>query len=127
MQMPIRFSDLLDAFKFVIARDFDQNHAFIQRDRRDICKSEASGADELLDDVGDGTKYSAIPTTRPSISAGPWSWTLQANVASDFDEVRHMFTKKGAYAKFKALPARGGALARRYSFEERATERALRK
>jgi hypothetical protein len=47
-------------------------------------------------------RSTADPNNQTSISAGPWSWTLQANVASDFDEVRHMFTKKGAYAQIQS-------------------------
>ena len=45
----------------------------------------------------------------------------------DFDDVRYMFSKRGAYQKFRALLIRRpGALDRWYEFEAKATERALR-
>jgi len=44
----------------------------------------------------------------------------------DYDEVRRMFSRKGAYANFRALLVRKNALDRWYDFESKATERALR-
>jgi hypothetical protein len=125
--MPVRFSRLLDAFKFVIASDFDENHAFIQRDRRDICKSETSGVDELPHDVEDGTKYSAIPTTRPRSRQARGLGLCKRMLQATSMRFGTCSPRKALMPKFKALLARGGALARRYSFEERTTERVLRK
>ena len=44
----------------------------------------------------------------------------------DFDEVRGIFHRRGAYAGFKSLLARRGVLEQWYDFEEKATVRALR-
>jgi hypothetical protein len=44
----------------------------------------------------------------------------------DFDEVRYIFSKRGAYQKFKALLVRRDALEKWYDFEAKVTERALR-
>ncbi len=44
----------------------------------------------------------------------------------DFDEVRYIFSKRGAYPKFRALLARRKAVDRWHEFESKATERALR-
>ena len=44
----------------------------------------------------------------------------------DFDAIRGIFSKRGAYGKFKDLLARRDALDRWYDFEAKATERALR-
>jgi hypothetical protein len=41
-------------------------------------------------------------------------------------DVRHFFSKRGAYPKFKALLARRGAIDRWHAFEAKATEQALR-
>ena len=44
----------------------------------------------------------------------------------DFDEVRQIFSSRGAYARFKDLLDRRGALDQWYDFEAKAEERALR-
>jgi hypothetical protein len=44
----------------------------------------------------------------------------------DFDAVRRIFSKRGAYATFKQLLARRRALEQWYDFERKATKRALR-
>src|SRR6266536_5589275 len=44
----------------------------------------------------------------------------------DFDEVRQIFSSRGAYARFKDLLDRRGALDHWYDFEAKAEERALR-
>jgi hypothetical protein len=44
----------------------------------------------------------------------------------DFDEVSYIFSRKGAYSKFRALLTRRHALERWYDFESKAIERALR-
>jgi hypothetical protein len=45
---------------------------------------------------------------------------------NDFEQVRSIFSKRGAYPKFKNLLARRNVLDRWYDFEAKATERALR-
>jgi hypothetical protein len=44
----------------------------------------------------------------------------------DYDTVRDLFRRKGAYARFRRLLESRGALQRWYDYEERATEEALR-
>lgn len=45
---------------------------------------------------------------------------------NDFDEVRYIFSKRGAYQKFRTLLIRRDVLERWYDFEAKTTERALR-
>jgi hypothetical protein len=126
--MPVHFSDLLDAFEFVSASDLDEHQAFLRKETGEIfCKSDVADLDELPDDVDDDAKYIAIPDKRDLDLGKPLVLDFASEfLPNDFDEIRYMFGKKGAYAKFKALLARRGALDRWYSFEEQATERALR-
>jgi hypothetical protein len=44
----------------------------------------------------------------------------------DYDEVRRIFGKRGAYSKFKGLLARRNAIDQWHDFENKATENALR-
>jgi len=45
---------------------------------------------------------------------------------ADFDEVRRIFSHKGAYARFKILLHRRKAVDQWYDFEAKATEKALK-
>jgi len=56
--------------------------------------------DELPDDIDDEEKYLVI---------------AREVLPNDFDELRSIFSKRGAYRKFKALLARRGAVDRWYN------------
>jgi hypothetical protein len=82
---------------------------------------------ELPDDVDDEEKYIAIPGERELDLGKPRALDFAREcLPDDFDEVRRLFSGKGAYRKFRALLARRNALDRWYEFESKATERALR-
>ena len=83
--------------------------------------------DELPDDIEDDEKYIALPDKRELGLGKPLVLDFAREfLPNDFDEVRYIFSKKGAYPKFKALLARRSAVDRWYEFESKATERALR-
>lgn len=126
--MPVRFLDLLDAFEFVSTSHLDEHQAFLCKETGEIfCKSEVADIDELPDDVEDDTKYIAIPDKRELDLGKPLVLDFAREfLPEDFDEVRYIFSKKAAYAKFKSLLARRGAVDRWYAFEEQAVERVLR-
>ena len=44
----------------------------------------------------------------------------------DYDEVRHIFSRRGAYRRYKDLLVRRGALDRWYDFSNKSEEAALR-
>ena len=83
--------------------------------------------DELPDDVEDDEKYAAIPDKRELGLGKPMVLDFAREfLPQDFDEVRCIFSKRGAYKKFRALLIRRNVLERWYDFESTATERALR-
>jgi hypothetical protein len=83
--------------------------------------------DELPDDIDDDEKYIAIPNKRELGLGKPLALDFAREfLPNDFDEVRYIFSKRGAYPKFRALLARRSAVDRWYDFESKATERALR-
>jgi hypothetical protein len=127
--MPASFQELLDALQFA---SFDsglgENRAFLCRQTGEIYwRSEASDLDELPDDIDDGGKYIAIPDKRDLGLGKPLVLDFAREfLPTDFDEVCYIFSKRGAYAKFRALLARRNAVDRWHKFESQATERALR-
>jgi hypothetical protein len=130
--MPASFQEILLAFEFVASSSFGEHEAFLCRRTGKIYWRSELGEldemnDELPDDVGDDEKYVAIPDTRELSLGKPLALDFAREfLPNDFDEVRYIFSKRGAYPKFRALLARRNARERWYDFESKATERALR-
>jgi hypothetical protein len=129
--MPISFQDLLLSFEFV--GDGASGHQAILCRRTDkiYWRSEFSDLDEfndeLPDDIEDEANYVAIPDKRELGLGKPLVLDFAREfLPDDFDEIRWMFSKGGAYKKFRALLIRRNALDRWYDFESKTTERALR-
>ena len=130
--MPVSFTELIDALEFA---SFDgilgEHHAILCKPTGQIYQHiESAGEeefDELPDDVEDEEKYIAIPHKRELGLGKPLVLDFAREcLPDDFDEVRYIFGKRGAYAKFNALLARRNAIDRWHDFEAKATERALR-
>jgi hypothetical protein len=129
--MPTSLSDIELSFEFVSSSGVGMNEAFLcRRTGKIYWRSDSSddlNEEEMPDDVEDEEKYIAIPGKRDLDLGKP----LVADFAreflpNDFDEVRYMFSNRGAYKNFRALVTRRNVLDRWYEFESKATERALR-
>ena len=131
--MPTSFKDILEAFEFVgMSGSLGEHLAFLcRRTGKIYWHSEFSEVaelnDELPDDVSDEEKYIAIPDKLELGLGKPLALDFAREwLPGDFDEVRYIFSRKGAYRKFRTLLVRRNALDRWYEFESKATERALR-
>src|SRR5579864_4281659 len=129
--MPLSFEEILNAFDFVNLNGVGENNAYLSRRSGKIYwRAEFSDLDledELPNDIDDGDKYLTIPDKRELDLGKPLVLDFAAQfLPDDFDDVRQIFGKRGAYGQFKALLARRNALERWYEFERKATERALR-
>lgn len=83
--------------------------------------------DEWPDDVGDEEKYIPVPDKMDLRLGKPLVLDFAREcLPADFDDVRRIFNRRGAYARFKDLLHRRNALDRWYEFEKQATEKALR-
>lgn len=130
--MPISFQEILDALESVGTDILGEHQAILcRRTGKIYWRSESSDLDELNDelpdDIEDDEKYVAIPDKRELGLGKPLVLDFAREfLPNDFDEVRYMFSKKGAYAKFRVLLIRRNVLERWYDFEAKGTERALR-
>jgi hypothetical protein len=130
--MPVDFQEILTAFEFVSSSGPGMHEAFLcRRTGKIYWRSDFSGLDELEDalpdDVEDDENYVAIPDKRELDLGEPLVLDFaRAFLPNDFDEVRSIFSRRGAYQKFRALLTRRNALERWYDFESKATEQALR-
>ena len=130
--MPVSIGDLANAFDFANGGGYTAEHLAI------ICKrtgtiyyhtdfSDEDIDDELPDDLDDEEKYVALPDKRELGLGKPLVLDFARQfLPDDFDHVRYIFSRRGAYPKFKALLARRSAIDHWYAFEAKATEQALR-
>jgi Uncharacterised protein family (UPF0158) len=129
--MPVSFQEILLAFEFVDGGS-GLHEAYLCRSTGKIYfHSEFSDFEELNhelpDDIEDEEKYVAIPDKRELGLGKPLVLDFAREFLSDdFDEVRYIFSKRGAYRKFRALVIRRNVLQRWYDFESKTTQRALR-
>jgi hypothetical protein len=130
--MPVSFQEILSAFEFAATGSIGENQAILCRPTGKIYLhsdfSDFEGLfDELPEDVEDDEKYIALPDKRELDLGKPLALDFAREfLPHDFDEVRDIFGRRGAYAKFRALLIRTKTLERWYDFESKATKRALR-
>jgi hypothetical protein len=129
--MPTAFSDIELSFEFVSSEGGSTHEAFLcRRTGKIYWRSDSSddlNEEEMPDDVEDEEKHIAIPGKRELDLGKPLVTDFAREfLPNDFDEVRYMFSNRGAYKNFRALVTRRNVLDRWYEFESKATERALR-
>jgi hypothetical protein len=134
--MRVSFNDIQLAFEFAGSGDMGENQAFLCKQSGKIYwHSEFSDQldelpdqlDELPDDIDDDEKYIQMPDKRELGLGKPLALDFARQfLPDDFDEVRHIFSRRGAYAKFKQLLVGRGALDQWYDFAAKTEEKALR-
>jgi hypothetical protein len=129
--MPVSFQEILLAFEFVDSASGRHEAYLCRRTGRIYFHSEFSDFeelnDELPDDIEDDEKYVAIPGKRELGLGKPLALDFAREfLPDDFDEVRYIFSKRGAYKKFRALVIRTNVLEQWYDFESKTIQRALR-
>ena len=126
--MAVSFSDLQLAFEFVSSGGMGENEACLDRQSGKIYwHSEFGDNDEELPDDIDDEKYIAIPD-KIDLDLGK-SLVLdfaREFLPDDYGEICHIFSRRGAYRRYKDLLVRRGALERWYDFSNKAEEAALR-
>jgi hypothetical protein len=122
--MPASLKDLLEAFEFVSADNAGEHQAFLCRQSGKVYWHIEYADDELSelpDDVDDSEKYVQIPGKRKLDLGKPLVLQfVRQTLPSEIDEVQRIFSARGAYARFKDLMNRKGALDQWHSFEAKA-------
>ena len=128
--MAVSFNELLEAFDFVNFGGMGEHQAFLCRQTGKVywhTEFLDDEFDELPEDIDDDEKYIQVPDKR-ELGLGK---RLALDFALQFlperaDKVRAIFSKRGAYARFKDLLEEKGVLDQWYEFERKAEEQALR-
>jgi hypothetical protein len=127
--MPISLKEIQEAFEFVCAASGGEHQAFLCKQSDKLyCHSDlCDDLDTLPDDIDDDGKFLPIPDKRELDLGKPLALDFARQfLPGDFSDVRQFFSRRGAYARFKDLLARRGALDQWYEFEAKAEESALR-
>ena len=126
--MPVSFSDLQLAFEFVSGGGMGENEAYLDRQSGKIYwHSEFGDNDEELPEDIDDEKYISIPHKRELDLGKPLVLDFALEfLPDDYNEVRDIFSRRGAYRRYKDLLVRRGVLDLWYDFSDKAEEAALR-
>ena len=126
--MPVSFIDLQNAFMFVSFGQLGENEAYLDRQSGEIyCHSAFGDEEEEWPEDIDDERYIAIPHKNELDLGKPLVFDFARQfLPDDYDEVSRIFSRRGAYGRYKDLLVRRGALERWYEFENKAEETALR-
>jgi uncharacterized protein UPF0158 len=130
--MPASFNEILFAFESTSMEGMGEHQAYICRQsgkiyfHSDLSEFQQLN-DELPDDIEDEEKYLQLPDKYELNLGKPLVLAFAREfLPNDVDEVRRIFSKRGAYANFKSLLAKQQVIDRWHDFQDKATERALR-
>ncbi len=124
--MPVSWSDLEDAF-MVLGGD-DSASGFLNTKTGEIfLRSPLTGLDELPEDIDESEDYVRLPG-KAEIHLGVRLVMefAREEVPDHYDEISKIFSRKGAYGRFKDLLEGIGRLEAWYAYEKAATEEAIR-
>jgi hypothetical protein len=126
--MPISFGELQDAFLFASFGTPGENEAYLDcQSGKVYCHSAYGDNEEELPDDLEDENYIAIPHKNElGLGTRLVFAFVREFLPDDYDEVRRIFSRRGAYGRFKAMLVRRGALDRWYEFSTKAEETALR-
>lgn len=131
--MPVSFKELLDTYElFGMAAPAGSCEIVLRKETGEIyCRSDleelATPDEELPADIDDEEKYITLPDRRELDLGNQLAFDFAREfLPDDFDEVRDIFGRRGAYQNFKALLNRRDAREKWCDFEAKAIEKALR-
>ena len=129
MPVSVDWTELQNTFEFVSLGQPGEHEAVLCRKTgKFLWQSDVEEDIEAWpDDADDKEKYLSIPHKKDLDLGKPLVIEFARQfLPNEFEDVRRIFDKRGAYARFKNLLQRKNALDRWYDFENKATEAALR-
>ena len=124
--MPVLFSDLESA---LLETEGDESAAaFLNTKTGETClRSDFADIDELPEDIDESEDYVRLPNKRDlELGTRLIMSFARDEIPDHFDEIYRIFSRKGAYRRFKDFLQRIGRLEGWYAYENAATEKALR-
>jgi hypothetical protein len=128
--MPVKFDELQLAFLFASSGGPGENRAVLDMQSGRLYWHSEIGdnieEDEIPENLDD-ERYIEIPHKNElNLGKALVLDFVQQFLPDDYDDVRDIFRRRGAYGRFKAMLMRRGALDRWHEFSAKAEEDALR-
>ena len=123
------FSEIENAFMYVASAMYGMNSAVVWKDTGKILyRSDMAGIDEIEDeDDLDWDHCIEIPHKNDlGLGRNLVFEFVEEYIPDDYERVRKMFRRSGAYSRYKALLERRGLLKEWYDIENSREERTLR-
>ena len=128
-QNPVKLDDLEDALLFLGGGDMYGNAAWVRRQTGVVlCHSDDTDDFEPLpDDIDDETRYVPVPDQHELELGKPLALEFtRMQLPDSYEQVREIFSHRGAYARFKNLLEHHQSLDAWYQWETDQTRQALR-
>ena len=123
------FADIMDAFMFVSSSMYEMNSVLLCKDTGKLLyRSDMQGVDEMEDEDGLLCGQCIEIPHKNDLDLGRnlvFQFVLEY-IPDDYENVRSMFLRRGAYSRYKALLERRGFLDQWYAIEKSREESALR-
>jgi hypothetical protein len=128
VEVLMKYRDIEDAFEFVSAHGQYEASAFVSRETGETCwVSDNIEEEDLPEDLYESEDYVEIPHKNDLDLGRNLVFRFVSVRAPDHtEEVRRIFSRSGAYGRFKGLLERIHLLEEWYRFEAQETELALR-
>jgi hypothetical protein len=125
--MAVSFSDLEDAFYFVSMDQPGTHYAYLNKETGEtFYQSEMRDFDELPEDIDDD-QYISIPHKNDlELGKGLVIEFISQYLPDELSRVHSIFSRKGAYSRYKELLERKGFLDEWYKYEKERQDEALR-
>ena len=125
--MKIEFDEVENAFNFISMGPGYENSAILNKETGEMYyQSEYGDSDELPEDIDD-EKYIELPDKNElNLGKRLVFRFVKAFMPEKIDKVEEIFSKKGAYARFKDLLEYEGKLDDWYAYENEAQTKALK-
>ena len=125
--MKIKYEDVDLAFTYVSSMPPFTNSAYLNIETGDIYYESGYGdSDEMPDDIDDD-KYIRLPhKSNLGLGKDMVLGFVSEYMPNDINEIKRIFTAKGAYARYKEYLEHKGLLKKWYEYEEKHTEAELR-
>jgi len=122
------FDDIEEAFEFVNASPYGETQAIICKDTGKILvQSDVADVDEIGDMDEDSEDCVDVPDKKDLDLGQHLVWAfVEDRISNEYDRVRAMFRRSGAYRRFKGFLDERDLLQAWYEFEGQSKERALR-
>jgi hypothetical protein len=122
-------SELLEAVEFVSSVLTGDAAAYVSRDTGDVyfVGTDMEPEDGLPEDLETSDRYVAVPSKQDLDLGRPLALRFaETHVPEHYEAIFSVFSRPGAYARFKNLLETHGRLAAWYEFENKAQQDALR-